>query len=227
MHIVSAKNVGPPNTPQEIKRFRRQNMDFCRWIGQPVVMRHLWNLDDVATGKARKCPACYDSAYEQVRNDCPVCFGFGYASVENNALGLYINTSGQIVVGNPGTGVLAPRYGAFDQPFLTWIVEPDVAVDVFKINEHGVMVQTYDASAVAPWFPKLGDNDLCINVDLGRDGTTILATNERFQLKMVQQASLRGWGRRTRGQVHTIAQSFQMSKAPDNTSIYQVPADAA
>lgn len=233
MYIVSTKEVGPPFTPQEIKRLRRQNMDVCRKMGQPVVVRHLWNQDDVIAGTARKCPACWDSTYEQVRNDCPVCYGFGFASVEDAVdPDDWINLDGQVVnTGAPGSGwVRAPRYGGFGESVLTWLMEPDVAVDVFRINEQGVMVRTYDAQGVAPWFPNLGDNDLCINVTLSPNDYSIVGTGDRFQLKLVQQVTIRGFGKMGRpqgSQAYKVAQTFQMSKAPTNTSLYDVPVDVA
>ena len=227
---VTFKEVGPPNTPQEIKRLRRENMDLCRRMGQPVVVRHMYGREDVEAGIAEKCPACYDDVYDQVRNDCPVCYGFGFASVEQNPQSVWIDTSGQVVIGTqPFGGIKAPRYGGFGVPYLTWLMEPDVAVDVFRINEQGVMVQTFDAQGVAPWFPQLGDNDLCINVSLDSDGFTITDTFDRFQLKMVQQVTIRGFGKRapfgTSGNPFLVAQTFQMSKSPDNQQIYNVPVD--
>jgi len=229
MHIVSFKEVGPPFTPQEIKRLRRQNMDLCRKMGQPVVFRHMWNQEDVIEGIARQCPACYDTAYDQVRNDCPVCFGFGFASVEEtDDPNIWINEEGQLInTTSPQTGwIRAPKYGGFGPSILTWMVEPDVAVDVYRINEQGVMIQTYDAQGVAPWWPKLGDNDLCINVRLAPNDFSIIETGDRFQLKLVQQVTVRGFGKMGRpqgGQAYMVAQTFQMSKAPTNSSLYDVP----
>lgn len=233
MRTVTFKEVGPLNTPQEVKRLRRQNMDVCRKMGQPIVFRHMYERQDVAAGVAKQCPACYDPAYNQVRNDCVVCYGFGFVSVEDNPQSIWIDTFGQLqTTTNPDPAwVRAPRYGGFAVPYLTWLIEPDVAVDVFRINEQGVMVQTYDAQGVAPWFPDLGDNDLCVNVSVGTDGFTITDMHDRFQLKMVQQITIRGFGKRAQvgnaGNPFQVAQSFQMSKSPVNQQLYNVPVDAA
>ena len=236
--VISFKNVGPPHTPQEIKRLRRENMDFCRKLGQPVIFRHMFEREDVIDGIARQCPACWDPAYDQPRNDCPVCFGFGFASIEDSDdPRAYIDQHGLLVTApldpNPPHDpvpeedwIRAPLYGGFGQSILTWMVEPDVAVDVFRINEQGVLQQTYDAQGVAPWYPELGDNDLCMNVVLAPDGFTILETADRFQLKLVQQVTIRGFGKP--GQPHSpaqrfqVAQTFQMSKAPENSSLYDI-----
>jgi hypothetical protein len=225
------KSVGPPNTPQEIKRLRRENMDLCRKMGQPVVVRHMYEREDVEAGIAKQCPACYDNAYDQVRNDCPVCYGFGFVSTEDNPFPIWIDPAGLLVeTETPDPEwVRAPRYGGFALPYLTWLVEPDVAVDVFRINEQGVMVKTYDATGVAPWFPDLSDNDLCVNVTLQPDGFTIIDTFDRYQLKLVQQVTIRGFGKRSRyssdGNPFKVAQTFQMSHSPDNQSLYNVPVD--
>ncbi len=232
MHIVSFKNVGAPSTPQDIKRLRRENMDYCRKMGQPVVFRHMFNRDDVEDETAKVCPACYDSAYDQTRNDCSVCFGFGFVSIEDSEdEDLYIDRSGNIVEGDQdSTGIRAPRWGGFGQPYLTWMVEPDVAVDVFRLNEQGVMIRTYDAQGQAPWFPKMGDNDLCINVRLAPDDYAIIETEDRFQLKRVQQVTIRGFGRRSgrhasgaSGQPFLTSQTFEMSRSPDNQTLYDIP----
>ena len=227
---VNFKEVGPPNTPADIKRLRRQNMDFCRKMGQPVVFRHKYGPQDVDAGIAEKCPACYDNVYNQARSDCPVCYGFGFASVELNPQNVWIDTTGQVIIGNqPAGGIKAPRYGGFGVPYLTWLVEPDIAVDTFRINEQGVMAQTYNAQGTAPWFPTLGDNDLCVNVTLSPDGYTILSTLDRFQLKMAQQVTIRGFGKlagpQTNGNPFLVAQSFEMNKVPVGNPIYNVPVD--
>ena len=233
MYVVTVRNTGAPSTPQEIKRLRGENLELCLKMGQPVVLRHMWNEDDEEGGTAQRCPACFNDVYDQVRNDCPVCYGFGWASVEESPnLLLWIDTSGQLVrTASPGTGwVRAPRYGGFGAPSLTWLMEPDVAVDVFRIAAPGTLVRTYEAVGVAPWFPRLGDNDLCVNVDLAPNDYEIVGTGDRFQLKMVQQITMRGLGKRGRlknqtGQAFLVSQSFQMAKAPDNSSLYDVPVD--
>lgn len=227
MNQIAWTNVGDANTPQSIKRIRRQFMDACLRLGQSVVVRHVWNRDDVNSGLAKQCPACYNSAYDQTRGDCPVCFGVGFVSVANNTSDLYINTQGKIVTGDPGTGVLAPLWGGFDQPFLTRIIEPDVTEDIFRINEQGILVRTYDATGVAPWYPTLGDNDLCVNITVDPRTGALLTTEDRFQLKKVQQVTIRGFGNRARNvaevQPYLVQQNYQMNKLPLDNVFYTVP----
>lgn len=208
-------------------------MDLCRRMGQPVVFRHMYSLEDVTAGVAKQCPACFDSVYDQVRSDCIVCWGIGFVSVADNDADLWIDENGQIQqTTSPNAGwVIAPQYGGYAVPFLTWLVEPDVAVDVFRINDQGVMTQIFDAQGTAPWYPTMGDNDLCINVTLDRDGFAIINTLDRFQLKQVQQVTIRGFGRRmspgSNGQPYLVAQTFEMNKVPTNQgNVYNVPVDA-
>jgi hypothetical protein len=169
--------------------------------------------------------------YEQTRADCVVCYGQGFVSVEDNPEPFWIDTNGQIQQTlNPDPGwVAAPRYGGYGVPYLTWLIEPDVAVDVFRISQQGALVKQYDAQGVAPWFPTVGDNDLCVNVRLASDGWTIEETLDRFQLKKAQQITIRGFGRLGRasanGQPYLVAQTFEMNKAPENLHIHDVPVD--
>lgn len=220
---------GDPNTPQEIVRLRKQSSDMTRRMGQPVIARHMWNRDDVNNNLAKPCPACYDGSYDQVRHDCLICFGQGFVSTENEITGgVYIDSNGQRTT-DPSSGVRAPRYGGFDQPYLVWLIEPDVIEDEFKINEQGVLVRTYDATGIAPWFPKLGDNDLCINVLLDQTGYNVSTPGDRFQLKMVQQITVRGLGSiakpTTGNQVYLVNQKFRMNKLPLESVLYSVPID--
>jgi hypothetical protein len=214
--IKAVQNVGGASVPQDIRRLRRSNLETCKRLGQPVIFRHMWNLKDEVAGKAQRCPVCFDAAYEQVRNDCMACFGVGYVSTTAYA-GHYYDKLGNFTTSNT-TGLSAFKWGGFDKPYLTWLIEPDVAVDVFKINDQGVMVQTYDATGVAPWFPKLGDNDLCINVVLDRSANVIQSLGDRFQLKITQQVTMRGFGTMNAArldQPFLISQTFQMAKLPD------------
>jgi hypothetical protein len=205
-------------------------MDFCKRLGQPVVFRHMFSQEEVLAGTAQRCPACWEDNYDQGRNDCPVCFGIGFASVAlSDDPTLYIDTNGQIVHGDPGTGVRAPKYGGFDEPFLTWMVEPDVVEDWFKISEEGEFERVYDAEGFAPWYPKLHDNDLCVNVTLDPGNYTIASSDDRFQLKMVQQITIRGEGRLGRPQPiqsFLINQKFRMNRIPYSAhSLNAVPID--
>ena len=220
---VSFKDVGPPNTPQDVKRLRRENMDMCRRHGEPVVFMHQFNENDVEAGIAKVCPYDYDDDYGATRENCPVCFGVGFVSMEDDP-NAWLDSNGNTVYGSdPGTGVHAPLYGGYGPRYLTWMVEPDAAVDVFRISDQGVMVQTQQAQGFAAWFPALGDNDLVVNVNLSRDGFTITDEEDRFQLKRVNPVTVRGFGRRATFQQFQVSQTFEMARIPTNNILQQVP----
>ncbi len=109
------------------------------------------------------------------------------------------------------------------------MVEPDVAEDWFKIDSGngGVLQQVYDAQGLAPWYPTLHDNDLCVNVTLDAGGYNVIGEDARFQLKMVQQVSIRGLGKKGRptpDQNFLVNQTFRMNRVPHTQlSLMSVP----
>lgn len=231
MNVVSFYNLGAVNTPREVKNLRRANLGSVRHLGAPVVWRHVYSLQDVVSGVAKQCPACFDTTYQQARSDCPVCYGQGFVSVEDNPDPLWIDADGLIIESEsqPSGTIRAPRYGGFGQPWITWVVQPDISVDVFRLNEQGALTQQYDATAYAPWYPTMGDNDLLVNVNLEGNNFDIASTEDRFQLKQVHQVTTRGLGNRGRpapnGQPFLIMQSFEMNKIPVDNPLMNVPVD--
>lgn len=211
---LSFKNVGPPNTPQEIKRLRRQNMDQMRRTGEPVIHKHRYNSGDATAGLAKNCPACWDDIRGASRGDCMVCFNSRYVSLENDPA-QWIDESGYLT--DIPTDLPAPLYGGYGPPFLTWMVEPDTSVDVFQVNNQGVLVNTQQAQGYAPWYPRMGDNDLIINVRLSTDDFTIQEIQERYELKKVNPQTVRGLGRIANYQDYYIGQQFEMARILDTS----------
>ena len=223
MKILNLTDIGPPETPQDIKRFRRQQGDFLRRYGQPVVHLHRWNLEDVDNGLAIPCPACSDNLYgNQTRGNCPLCFGVGFASVELS-MTHYLTTDGEVTT--TPTETFAPRWGGFGEPVLTRVLEPDVPTDIFQINEQGVLVRTQQAQGSSYWTPRMGDNDLLVNVVVDDDNVTVTdVTNDRYVLKQVHPQTLRGWGKKTRNQSQfVVGQTFEMARVPYGNVFLQVP----
>ena len=219
-HIVDMKNVGPPSTPQEIKRQRRQVGDMLRRYGQPIIHRHMYTLDDFEKGVVKRCPACFDDAYSQVRNDCPVCHSIGFVSVENNPE-RFLDSSGNYTLTD--TGVYAPLYGGFAAPTLTLIMQPDVPIDLFKINERGVLTRVEDAKAHTYFDPVFADNDLLIMVEIAQDGYTIRNVLDYYQAKKANQHTIRGWGKKVRTQnQYIVSQEFEMALVPSNNALKKV-----
>lgn len=219
-HIVDMKNVGPPSTPQEIKRQRRQVGDMLRRYGQPIIHRHMYTLDDVEAGVAKKCPACFDDAYSQVRNDCPVCHSVGFVSVEDSE-DQFIDGDGNYTYTE--TDIVAPKYGGFAGPTLTLIMQPDVPIDLFKIDDRGVLTRVEDAKAYTYFNPLFADNDLLITVEIAQDGYNIRNVLDWYQAKKANQHTIRGWGKKVRNQnQYIIAQEFEMVLVPSNNILRNV-----
>lgn len=220
MRVINLKNVGPPSVPQEIKRLRREAGDALRRYGQPAVHRHLYSLDDLHSGVAKKCPACYDEVYNQTRNNCPVCFSVGFVSIEDHPT-LYISSDGYLTTDE--TDKKAPLFGGFAEPVLTRVMQPDVAVDVFRVNQQGVLTRVEQSKSYAYWDPNVGDNDLLILVTVANDGYTINGIVDHYQTKQVNNNTIRGWGARAKNQNQfTVSQEFEMALVPPNNVLRQV-----
>jgi hypothetical protein len=220
IRVANMKDVGTPNVPQDIRRMRRQVGDSLRRYGHSVVHRHMYTLDDVESGIAKKCPACFDDAYSQVRNDCPVCYSIGFVSVENSK-DTWIDSAGNLR--GEETPLIAPRYGGFARPTLTRIIQPDVPIDIFKINERGVLTRIQNANAYTYWNPAFQDNDLIIMVSVSVDGFSITDIGDYYQTKMATANTIRGWGKKTRNQKeYTVSYQFEMALVPPNNILHSV-----
>lgn len=231
MITVTSKYVGEGNAPQDVKRRRRQVHDLMRRMGQPVLVKHMYNAEDVEKGIAE--PSInFDDVYGQSRNTDPISHGIGFVSVEKSTTEW---TNGASIVTSrtaPGpTWVRPPQYRGFGEGYLLYVIQPDVAEDFFKVDETGTFIKIQSALVQAPWFPELNDNDLLINVALDNAGS-IIETRERYQLKMVNPISMRGLDRRGRqeysgdyGNRHIVNQQFEMALVPPNNVLYNVEVD--
>lgn len=219
-HVVNMKDVGPPSTPQEIKRHRRQVGDMLRRYGQPIIHRHRYTLDDLEKGVAKHCPACFDDAYSQTRNDCPVCYSVGLVSVDDDPE-RYIDDYGNMT--SIETDMHAPLYGGFARPSLTLMMQPDVAIDLFKIGDRGVLTRVEDSKAYTYFQPEFADNDILITVLIAQDGYSIKEILDHYEAKITNNMTIRGWGKRVRDQnMFTIGQEFEMVLVPPNNVLHNV-----
>lgn len=226
------KYVGEHNVPQDIKRRRRQVYDAMRHVGAPVLVKHMYNAEDVERGLARRSDN-FDDVYGQTRHGDPVSHGVGYVSVET-ADDEWVTSEGLVVKSDvqPAGSKPAPKYRGFGPGYLIFMIQPDVAQDLFKVGEAGALIQVQNATAQAPWFPEINDNDLVINVEIDRAGN-ILNTMERYQCKMTNPISIRGFGDRFGRREHTedggnryiVNQQFEMTLVPDNDELYRVEVD--
>jgi hypothetical protein len=228
----SERYMGEKNVPSDVRRRRRSVYEMLRRMGTPMLVKHRLNDQDVQAGTATQSPV-YSEIYGQTRNEDPLSYGAGYVSVELSPDEWY-NDEGVITTsqGSPGSGwVQAPLYRGFGKGELTWIIEPDRAQDYYKATTGGPLFKVQEATAIAPWWPNIDDNDLLINVVLDRAGT-IIDTGERFEAKMVNPISMRGLDRRGRkeygedgGNRFVVNQSFEMARIPENNVLYSVPVD--
>jgi hypothetical protein len=226
------KYVGENGVPQDIKRRRRQVYDVMRHMGAPVLVKHMYNADDVTKGYAQRSEN-YDSVYGQTRHADPLSHGVGFSSVEL-ADNEWIMPDGTLRKSDaqPAGSQPAPKYRGFGPGFLVYIIEPDAAEDMFKVNEVGAMIKVQTAQAQAPWYPEINDNDLLINVTIDKAGN-ILNTHERYQAKMSNPISLRGYGDRMGrreytedgGNRYVVNQQFEMTLVPTTDQLYQVETD--
>lgn len=226
------KYVGEDNVPQDIKRLRRQVYDVMRQMGSPILVKHMYNARDVAAGIAER-GVNYDSTYGQTRHRDPVSHSIGFVSVEK-AEDEWVLQDGTIAKSDvqPEGSEPAPKYRGFGPGFLIYMIQPDVAEDQFKVSEAGALIKVQSAQAQAPWFPEINDNDLIVNVEVDGAGN-ILQTFERYQAKMSNPTSMRGFGdRRGRreysedgGNRYVLNQTFEMTLIPPDNELYAVETD--
>lgn len=231
--INAIRYVGSQNGPQDLLRRRKQVQETMRRMGTPVIVKHMFTDRDVQEGVAMPSPN-FDDVYKQPRHDDPISHGIGYVSVELSEDEWYSSDGKTIVTSevSPGVGYTqAPKYRGFGPGYLIYMIQPDVAEDVFKLTEQGVLIKVQEATAQAPWWPEINDNDLIINVTIGK-GETILDTHERYQAKMTNPVSMRGYDRRGRreytedgGNRYVVNQQFQMTLVPQHDVLYNVEVD--
>jgi hypothetical protein len=235
---MSVTNVleyeGAPNVPQDVRRRRKFVQQTMKRMGTPVLIKHMYNPEDAEDGIAQKAPN-WDDIYGQQRHNDPISHGVGYVSIETSANEWIHPDTGAIVVANssPGSGyTAAPKYRGFGPGFLTYVILPDVAEDVFKLSTSGVLVRIQTAQAQMGWYPNVGDNDLLVLVTIDQRGK-ITDTHERYQLKQTTQISMRGRDRRGRrgaeqidfGNQHVVNQTFELTLVPSNDELYSVETD--
>lgn len=228
--------LGEPQVPQDARRRRMQVMQAMLRMGTPVIVKHMYNIEDVENGIAKKSPT-WDDIYSQERHSDPFSHGVGFVSIEDSDNEWFnLSQSTTIVVSNtsPGTGYTkAPKYRGFGPGYLTFAILPDVAEDMFKLDESGALIRIQNARAKMPWFPEVNDNDLLVLVELDNK-EQVVALHERYKLKQTTQITHRGLNRRGRryagepmdyGNQLTINQVFELALVPPNDSLYRVEVD--
>ncbi len=75
--------LGERSSPLDVRRRRKFNLETMRRLGTPVLIKHMYNDQDVKEGIARKS-AGMASAYGQPRHDDPLSYGAGFTSIEDS-----------------------------------------------------------------------------------------------------------------------------------------------
>jgi hypothetical protein len=236
---VAVNNIihytGEQHVPQDIRRRRRQVMENMLRMGTPVLFKHQYNIEDVEQGIAKKSPT-WDDIYAQERHGDPFSHGVGFVSVEDSDNEWINPNTGALVVSDtsPGAGYIkAPKYRGYGPGYLTFAILPDVAEDMFKLDETGALIRIQNANAIMAWYPEVNDNDLLILCELDNK-EQIIATHERYKLKQTTQISMRGLNRRGRrypgepmdfGNQLAVNQTFELALVPPNDAVYQVDVD--
>lgn len=230
--LYATKYVGIENAPQDIKRLRRQVHDMMRRMGQPVIIKKMLTIKDVEDGLAERSEN-YDSVYGQTRNNDNLSWGTGFSSKEKSKNEFIDTTTGEIFTSDfPESGwIQAPKYRGFGPSIVTYIIEPDVAEDYFKLTPEGAMMQVQTANATMGWYPKVNDNDLIINVELDENGH-VASVGRRYQARMTNPITIRGLDRRGRreyegdlGNRHMVNQVYPMTLIPANHILMNVETD--
>jgi hypothetical protein len=229
---------GDAGTPRDIRQMRLSTMETMRRMGTPVLLKRLYTVRDVDHGRARRSPA-WDDDYKQVRAHDPLSHGVGFVSIDDSPAEWYDPSTFEILntpdPTNPnGIPQPAPLYRGYGPGFLTYVILPDRAENVFKLDPRGVLTRTQDATVQLPWWPLVGDNDLLITVQINRHGK-VIDSFERYQLKQVTPITMRGSeqgdgsrefdGANAGGNRFWVGQECEATKVPDEDPIYDVEID--
>jgi hypothetical protein len=230
--IRVARYVGEANVPGDVKRRRRQVYDAMRRMGNPVIVKHMYNDDDAERGIAERSPN-FEDPYGQVRNEDPFSYGIGLRQ-RGEVLDEWVSPTGQIVkaVAQPNSGLragaplprLRPRL-----PHLHHRARRRGGL-LFKLSSGGALIQVQTATAQAPWYPEINDNDLS-STSSSTPGR-VVQTMERYQAKQTNPISIRGRDRRGRreytedgGNRFVVNQQFEMTLVPTTNILQKVETD--
>lgn len=230
--------LGDAGIPPDILRRRRWTQQMMQRMGTPVLIKHMWNVEDVEKGLAQPSTN-FDTIYGQSTHDDPFSYGVGYVSVETGEEE-WIKPGnereyGELVVGEGQPDwEPAPLYRGYGPGYLTYVILPDVPQDVFKVTDEGAFIKTQQARVQLPWTPLVGDNDLMIVCEI--DGAErIIETYERYILKATQPITMRGLDRQGRREIdggltasgnrHVVGQYCELALVPPTEPIYKVETD--
>src|SRR3954471_17008867 len=112
--------VGEANVPRNIRRQRQNNLSTMRRLGSPVIIKHMYNDEDVRNGEATESPN-FSSVYGQTRHDDPLSNGVGFVGLQE-AEDEWVTPDGDLVFNSilsPGPGYTkAPKYRGYGPGYL-------------------------------------------------------------------------------------------------------------
>lgn len=182
--------------PHDVRWRRNTVMNFMQRLGTVVIVKHRYTDLDVRNGIALK-GIDRDTIYGQARY-ASLTFSTGYVSVELSDSEWVNITNGQIIISqlNPGASYIqAPKYRGFGPAHETYIAEMDRARDFFSYQPGGAMMNVEEGGVVAPWYPKIFDGDLLIEVVRDK-GNNVISANQIWEAKKVTPITMRGKDRK-------------------------------
>lgn len=238
--------LGDAGISQDILRRRRLSLETMRRMGTPVLIKHMFTIEDVEKGVAEPSVGL-DTIYQQPIHDDQLSYGIGFVSTQKSTRGEWIKPAtetevAQLVIREEPEPEweAAPLYRGFGPGYLTYAILPDAPEDRYKLTEEGALIRVQQARLQLPWYPQVSDNDLLIPVEID-SSERIVQTFERYQLKQVYPITMRGaaalqrdgLGRREQdtinmtagGNRHLVAQQCEANKVPETDPIYQVETD--
>jgi len=231
--LYLSKYVGEESAPQDIKRLRRQVYDLMRRMGQPVIIKKMFTIDDVENNIAERSPN-FDNIYGQTRNNDHFSWGSGFVSKEKSEDEWIDPSNGNIIRADEApdsSWIQAPKYRGYGPGIVTYLIQPDSAQDFFTLTPTGAMIQVQTAQVTMGWFPKVNDNDLIINIELDENGFFANSTR-RYQAKLTNPVTIRGLDRKGRreysgdlGNRHMVNQNYEITLLPSNHILMNVEID--
>jgi len=201
------RGVGGAETPREIRRLRKNVLDYHRALGQSVVVKRRLTTLDVEKGEAVTCPYHNDPAYEQSRERCPYCFG-------TNILGGFADgTVTSVAIGDAQTDLfrlseqglfMREQHPQATAPWFPTLHDGDLIIAA-RIAPDGVTVletgDRFELDEVTPVRPR------------GSAPLGFASRRDRGRLNFVGEDDM------------LVSQSFQVDFLPPGHIFYDVPVD--
>lgn len=185
--------IGGSYVPWDIKRRRKQVLQNLKRFGTPCLVKHRYSDLDVRNNVAQVSIG-RDSTYGQPRWFDPLSLGTGYVSVETSPDEWVNFQTGEIIqsINNPGTNYIqAPMYRGFGPASLVYLIFLDRPRDYFAYDPGGAIYNIEQGGIIGPWYPKIWDGDLIIEVITDKGGNVQEAL-DYWEARMITPVTMRG-----------------------------------